>query len=218
MQQLGLFGKRSFNFALLIFISCSSIFAQTNPAPKDSITNKYVVSFLPSRSPNSYGLQIGPVGSESVCGYPYYKTSNGINIQIFGQGVLWMFYPINSYKSLNTEIDTTSSEYLKQYDALRAKHNGLLFSTFGAIQTRVNGVSVSLFYGQGTKLNGIAFNLLRNEFNVLNGVELGVINEAGRINGVQIGLINLAKEVKGFQFGLWNVNQKRKLPFINWGF
>jgi hypothetical protein len=38
------------------------------------------------------------------------------------------------------------------------------------------------------------------------------------MKGVQIGLINKSKKLKGLQIGLWNVNQKRKLPLINWNF
>jgi hypothetical protein len=46
----------------------------------------------------------------------------------------------------------------------------------------------------------------------------GVFNKTKKGNGVQIGLVNMAKEMRGVQIGLWNVNQKRKLPLINWNF
>ncbi len=210
--------KTIFVFSISICYLLQPLSAQNHTDTTKTIKHRNVVSILPSASPKSNGLQIGPLGSEVMCGYPYYKISNGLNIQILGQGALWMFYSFNYYKTINTEIDTTSQAYLINHDAFRAKHNGLLISLLGPYQTRVNGVCISLFYGQGAKLNGLALNLLRNDYNIVKGVELGVINEVGKIKGVQIGVINLAKEVKGFQFGLWNVNEKRKLPFINWSF
>jgi hypothetical protein len=192
------------------------LFAQSDSSV--TIKNRYGVSILPSRSPHSYGIQIGPVGSESVCGYPYYKISNGLNIQIIGQGALWMFYPLSAYKKLDINIDSENIDTLKKKDALRAIHNGILISTLGPIDTRINGLCFSLFHGHGKKLNGVAINLIRNSYNLANGLELGLINECGRLKGVQIGILNFSKKTKGLQFGLWNVNEKRKLPLINWSF
>lgn len=204
-------------FLLLITLSYIN-FSLAQSIDTVQIKNRYGVSIIPSRSPNSYGIQIGPIGSESVCGYPYYKVSNGVNIQIIGQGLLWMFYPLNSYKKFDLNIDSVNIDTLKKKDALRAIHNGILFSTLGPIDTRINGICVSLFHGHGKKLNGVALNLIRNSYNHVNGLELGLINESGKLKGVQIGLLNFSKKTKGFQIGLWNVNEKRKLPFINWSF
>jgi hypothetical protein len=49
------------------------------------------------------------------------------------------------------------------------------------------------------------------------GLQIGCFNLAHKLRGVQIGLFNESKNMRGVQFGLWNVNQKRKLPFFNWG-
>ncbi len=209
--------KFSFYFLLAIILTSNNLlYAQS--VDTIQMKNRYGVSFIPSRSPNSCGIQIGPIGSESVCGYPYYKISNGVNIQIIGQGLLWMFFPLNAYKKFDINIDTANLDTLKYKDALRAKHNGILISTLGPIDTRINGICISLFHGHGKKLNGVALNLMRNSYNLANGLELGLINECGKLKGVQIGLLNFSKKTKGFQFGLWNVNEKRKLPFINWSF
>lgn len=209
--------KFSFFFflAVMLFSNC---FLYAQNVDTNQVKNRYGVSLVPSRSPNSYGIQIGPIGSESICGYPYYKISSGLNIQIIGQGVLWMFYPLNAYKKFDINLDSVNIDTLRKKDALRAIHNGVLFSTLGPIDTQINGICISLFHGHGKKLNGIALNLMRNSYNLATGLELGLINECGKLKGVQIGILNFSKKTKGFQFGLWNVNEKRKLPFINWSF
>lgn len=117
------------------------------------------------------------------------------------------------YEAIQKDAELDS---LKKYDQLRARHFGLMYSTFGTISTEVYGASFSFFYGDGFVLNGLAMNLIRNQYAKVKGVELGLINEAGRVRGLQLGLINKTVELKGVQIGLWNVNEKRKFPFINW--
>jgi hypothetical protein len=41
-------------------------------------------------------------------------------------------------------------------------------------------------------------------------------NQVHKVNGLQIGLFNRCVELNGLQIGLWNVNEKRKLPIVNW--
>ena len=214
--------KRKYLFkilsAFLLFLSFNDTHSQNKVDSLKYLKNKYVVSFIPSRSPNSYGIQIGLIGSEVICGYPYYKVSNGFNFQVFGQGILWMFYPI-VYKNIDSaSIIKMPIDTLIKYDRLRSIHNGIMFSSFGAIDTKVNGITMSLFYGQGNSINGIASNLIRNKFNVVNGLEIGLINESRNVKGLQLGLINVTNNLNGFQIGLWNVNNKRTLPLINWNF
>ena len=38
------------------------------------------------------------------------------------------------------------------------------------------------------------------------------------MRGLQIGVVNKSKNLRGIQIGIWNVNQKRRLPLINWNF
>lgn len=74
---------------------------------------------------------------------------------------------------------------------------------------------------------------LFNDAYYMNGLQTGFSNYAYRTNcvqlsilgngskemkGVQIGLFNKAVKLRGIQIGAWNVNQKRKLPIINWNF
>lgn len=54
--------------------------------------------------------------------------------------------------------------------------------------------------------------------NRINGVSVGLVNHAADVRGLQIGLFNKTIELKGFQFGLWNMNEKRRLPIVNWDF
>lgn len=53
----------------------------------------------------------------------------------------------------------------------------------------------------------------------MTGVQIGAANYANeKMIGIQIGLWNKSKQTKGIQLGLWNINEKRKLPIINWNF
>ncbi len=38
------------------------------------------------------------------------------------------------------------------------------------------------------------------------------------MKGLQIGVVNKAKRLRGIQLGIWNINERRKLPLINWNF
>ena len=91
-----------------------------------------------------------------------------------------------------------------------------MISVLGTFTPQVNGVSLSGFMSMGEKLNGLSVNLLWNRYYHVNGVTIGVVNSSVLTKGVQIGLINRTRRLKGLQIGLWNVNDKRKLPLINW--
>jgi hypothetical protein len=45
-----------------------------------------------------------------------------------------------------------------------------------------------------------------------------LLNTTENLFGLQIGLYNTSENLFGLQIGIWIVNQKRKLPFINWNF
>lgn len=201
---------------LSFFLSSLALSAQETI--KDSVKQKRDgLVLIPSTAPNCFGLSLGPLGSEVWCGLPYYKKSHGITNQIIGQGAFWMFQSLNTYHRLGDEIkDPVPIDTMKKYDQLRAIHKGLIISTLGAFDTKVNGLVISPFFGSGQTLNGLSINLIRNQYLFVNGIELGLINEAGKVNGLQLGLINKTSELNGLQIGLWNVNEKRKLPILNW--
>lgn len=209
---------KSLLFSILIILSLSSFSQSDSLIQAFKNKKKYVIGFTPSFAGNIYGIALGPVGSEVMCGFPFYKKSHGINIQFIGQGIFRVFAKKSTYSSLHkNDPAKLLQDTLKAYDMLRAQHNGILISTFGANETNVNGIGCSLIYGNGAFINGLALNLILNQFNKMNGVSLGLLNQSGKTNGVQIGLINKTVKLKGIQIGLWNINESRSLPFINWG-
>lgn len=203
---------------LFIFIFCCSKFlvAQVATIDADSsqkLNNAYIFHFIPSVKNNIYGVSFGPVGSESICNVSYLRKSHGLNFQLIGQG---LFIPLNiqefSFDSLLLKPDTL----LFTTQNARSLHNGLLLSIFGTYTDFSNGIVLSAGCSFGRKVNGLAFNLFANKYYVVNGVELGIQNQAHQVNGLQIGLFNRCVVLNGLQIGLWNVNEKRKLPIVNW--
>lgn len=65
--------------------------------------------------------------------------------------------------------------------------------------------------------NGIQIAGVENEANYSTGAQIAISNSAINVTGVQIGIFNRCQTLRGIQLGLWNVNNKRKLPIINWG-
>jgi hypothetical protein len=202
-------------YLIIFLISLISI----NITAQNSIISKnssYVFRFLPSTKRNIYGLSFGLVGSETICNIKGVKNSHGINIQLIGQGV---FIPLN-FKTFRYEnsFKFDSSWMVSTFDSnnFKARHNGLLISTFGTMTDEVNGITISALSSMGHRINGFSFNLLMNLYTFQNGVSISLYNASHKLNGIQIGLINKSTEVHGLQIGLWNENEKRKLPFVNW--
>lgn len=176
-------------------------------AQNDSLTlhepkkNAYPFWLLPTQKDNVVGIALGLVGSETFCDNKKVISSHGVNFQLIGQG---LFIPFNN-KAMSYKVifHDSLAFYIDSEWKDKVRHNGILLSVFGTM-THVT--------------NGIAINLLANKYALVNGISIGISNESYTTKGIQIGIINRAKKLKGFQFGLWNVNQKRKLPFINWCF
>jgi hypothetical protein len=171
------------------------------------------------------------------------SVTNGLNLEIIGVGLIIPIIP----RSPIAENDSEYIEAKKYYsgakinglnisasgNALNAKVNGISIGYVGQIQYRVNGFSATSFTNFVQEHNGIMAAIFINEAYKMNGMQIGIFNGVnignglqlgGRINvaekfsGVQIALHNVAKNLKGVQIGLWNVNQKRKLPILNWNF
>jgi hypothetical protein len=82
-------------FFLIINMSLG-LCAQVKINPNDSLPDKqkaYGVRLLPSILPQFYGLALGLVGSDAICNLPYTKTTNGINVQLFGTGFTALLNP-----------------------------------------------------------------------------------------------------------------------------
>jgi hypothetical protein len=181
------------------------------------LENRYVVDFLPSRAHNIYGLAFGFIGSEVVCDKFYTKKSHGLNVQIFGQGLFSPFYIFNK-KTNFFYMNQPEIFYDDSLKIMRTKHNGIMISGFGTFTEHINGLSISPWMSVNHKVNGISINILANNSHTINGLVIGCYNSTYKTKGVQIGIINKTNKLKGFQIGLWNVNEKRKLPLLNWSF
>ena len=97
--------------------------------------------------------------------------------------------------------------------------NGLsLYASGTTCDCLINGISVGGIGHIINQVNGISATM----FNVIgkhNGIMIAPINMSDIINGLQLGYANgNDSEARGIQIGIWNVNQKRKLPLINWNF
>lgn len=80
----------------------------------------------------------------------------------------------------------------------------------------LDGASFAIFFNDDYRVRGAQFAIVGNTSNFHHGLQLGAINSCKKMRGVQIGLGNKSKNLKGLQIGLWNVNQKRRLPLLNW--
>lgn len=203
---------------LFVFILCCTqyLVAQVSVNDTDSIhkpNNAYVLHFIPSVKDNIYGIAIGPIGSEAICNVIKLRRTHGINIQLIGQG---FFMPMNRKEFAFEQLLLPLDSIFFSTENTRALHNGLLLSTTGTYTDISNGIVLSAGCSYGRKLNGLAFNLFCNKYYLANGIELGIQNQAHKVNGLQIGLFNRCVELNGLQIGLWNVNEKRKLPLMNW--
>lgn len=206
--------KQLFFFAL---ISLSlGLCAQVKINPNDSLPDKqkaYGVRLLPSVVPQFYGLALGLVGSDAICNLPYTKTTNGINIQLFGMGFLALLNPKEfSYEAL---FNKESGWMLIPSATPKTVHNGLLISGIGTTTAISNGVVISGLSSMSTLMNGLAITGFQNKYTTANGICIALVNQCYAHNGIQIGLINRSTKLKGLQIGLWNINGQRTLPLIN---
>lgn len=173
---------------------------------------------------NIHGIS---VGLWSINEEPRYTNTNGVKFELIGVGIALPLIP----RSPIVEIEEAFVELNQK--PLSERINGLNLSTsgtvchcltngftagfIGQINFKVNGISASLVMNLVLKQNGFMVSLFNDAYSV-NGLQIGLGNTGVKARGVQMGLINNSKNLKGIQIGLWNVNQKRKLPLINWNF
>ncbi len=144
---------------------------------------------------------------------PRNTSTNGIRLALIGEGLLVPLIPFSPIP----ETETLFNE--KQKEPFTEKINGLNIAGTGTAGTFIiNGISLGLFGQIVSKVNGFSASLLMNYAQIHNGIQIAAINEAYKMKGLQLGIINRSKETKGIQIGFWNVNERRKLPLINWNF
>lgn len=188
---------------------------------------------------NIHGISIG---LWSYNGEPRLTNTNGIKIELIGVGIGIPLMPRSPIVETDSSFIKLKQEPLSERinglnlsasgSVCHCLTNGLTAGFIGQIHFQVNGMSTSLFMNFTQRHNGVMTSLFNDAY-YMNGLQVGFINNgyktkglqmgilgniADEMNGVQISLINKSEKLKGIQIGLWNVNQKRKLPLINWNF
>ena len=97
-------------------------------------------------------------------------------------------------------------------------NNGIAIAGMWNGMNKSNGIQVASMINETNYSNGIQI-ALSNTTELMNGIQIGGINFVNeKMVGIQIGIWNKSKITKGIQLGIWNINEKRKLPLINWNF
>lgn len=198
------------------FLTGCIAYAQGNPdAGQDKIK---MIAFSPSKeTKNVNGLLIKYFDEIDHEISP--KQVNGLGL---GLNALGIFFPVLMLVNIGTidnwainDIDTES------LPPEMNKINGMQLSLVNMEPTVTNGLEVSLSSNLSAPsvINGVAISPLYNFHHTSSGVAISTFaNVSARCRGVQIALVNSCKDSKGIQLGFWNVNEKRKLPLINWNF
>ncbi|MDO5509836.1 MAG: hypothetical protein Q4F57_04010 [Weeksellaceae bacterium] len=173
---------------------------------------------------------------------PRYTNTNGIKLEIMGIGIALPLMPRSPIVTTDSAFNELRKKPLSERinglnlsasgTSCKCLTNGMTAGLMGQIHHQVNGVSLSIFMNFTQKHNGIMAALLNDAY-YMNGWQIGLNNTgyktkglqiaifgnlATEMNGLQIGLFNYSEKLNGVQIGLWNVNQRRKLPLINWNF
>lgn len=188
---------------------------------------------------NIHGIS---VGLWSINSEPRLTNTNGIKIELIGIGIAIPLIPRSPIVETDSAFLKLKQEPLSERinglnlsasgSVCHCLTNGLTAGLIGQIHFQVNGISTSLYMNFTQKQNGV-MTALFNDAYIMNGLQVGFYNSgyktkglqvgilgnnADEMKGFQIGLFNKSNKIKGIQIGLWNVNQKRKLPLINWNF
>ena len=179
----------------------------------DSTNNfkRYGLGFFPDKKPKTiYGLSIG------LFSIPDQKhVYNGLTLELPGVGLLAGFgrgpddSALLAANKANGIIISGTGGMMNT--------NGVYAGGFGFFAYKMNGIAFTMGicqvkYGNGIIISG--FNFCEN----VRGIQFGAFATAANVKGIQISIENRTKKLKGIQIGVWNVNEKRKLPFINWNF
>ena len=182
-----------------------------------------VIGLVPSKARVTNGWAIGWSTDISHCAYMDSIRVNGLytNISPFQMFIAGSAIVMTPFVLFMPET-YKKNEYFWEYDSTSINNqiNGVSIGLFEVGEDFcMQGVQVTALYHNMGKLNGFSITLVGTDYQYLNGVMVsGIFNKTKKGNGLQIGLVNMAKEMRGVQIGLWNVNQKRKLPLINWNF
>ena len=159
---------------------------------------------------NIYGLS---VGLWNFAEQPKRTTTNGLRLSLIGEGILVAWMPASPTPANDSLFRIQKAEpYSERINGINISGTG----TAGAYD--INGISLGLIGHAVKRVNGISVSALNFALQH-NGIQLGVfVNESYKMRGIQIGVFNKSRSTKGIQIGFWNVNEKRKLPLVNWNF
>lgn len=205
--------------ALIVVLAAISIMASAQQK------NVFPVWSYNHRNVNIHGVSVG-LGSWR--GEPRNTNTNGIKIELIGLGIALPLAPSNPLSRNDSAFSIRMSEPVSE------KINGIVISASGTVcdcitngvslgyigqlNLKVNGVSASTFMNFAKVHNGVQTAIIGNESYKMSVVQLGAFNNSTYATGLQIGLVNSSKNLKGLQVGIWNINQRRKLPLMNWNF
>jgi hypothetical protein len=222
----------------LLIIFCAFLTLATN-AQRSHRRNYFPIWTFHQDSIRIHGVSIGLL-TDNVS--PGNTLTNGMRIELLGLGFLLPLMPSSPVADSEEELESVFVRGISQ------KVNGINLSTTGTtgscyvngisagavgqILLQVNGVAVSGLMNLIQKQNGLMLAFFNHAY-IINGSQMGCSNRATELcglqlaaisnyalkgKGLQIGLINRCEELRGLQIGLWNVNQRRRMPLVNWGF
>lgn len=162
------------------------------------------------KNANIYGLS---VGLWNFAENPKRTTSNGLRLSLIGEGILVAWMPASPIPANDSAfLESKKEPYSERINGLNISGTG----TAGAYD--INGISIGVVGHAVKRVNGISVSTLNFALQH-NGIQLGIfVNESYKMRGIQLGAFNKSSRTKGIQIGFWNVNEKRKLPLINWNF
>lgn len=150
--------------------------------------------------------------------------TNGLRLEIPGIGFL--SFMGNGFPNAKEPFDLTNYRFSEIVNGLNVstgswcncKYSGLTIAAVGQFGKLGHGFSLAGGWNIIDKQNGLQVALIANSSYYMNGLQISAFNYTNTGNGVQIGIFNKSRHFRGIQIGLWNVNQKRKLPLMNWNF
>ncbi len=205
----------------LIFLTVALSTSTSGFAQKQKI--RFPLWTFHQRNVDIYGVSLGFFSTVSQKN----TTTNGLKIELIGLGLAGLMIPESPVAGDNDGFTTAMSE------AGTDQVNGIQLATTGSvchcdvqglslggmlhIHRRINGISAAFVMNFSQEHNGLQLAIINSAYE-MSGLQFGFGNQAQRMRGVQFGLLNQSSDTRGLQVGLWNVNEKRKLPLINWSF
>lgn len=180
----------------------------------DKFIRKDGIWFSPSNANKVRGINIG-LQTMNFNGDPL--TVNGVNLNadlmsLLVGSVAFLYMPFDN-ALINLPDSADISAVVNTVRGLSLSFGGLMGNN------QVNGVSINGGFFSAIRTRGLIITGSQNLIDDFRGVIISALrNRTSQGKGVQIGLLNICKHLKGVQIGLWNVNDKRRLPFINWSF